>query len=49
VSGHLVATKTADSSGKAHWDPVGSASGLYLYLATDDQGHKFKGKIAVIK
>jgi hypothetical protein len=49
VSGHLVATKTADSSGKAHWDPAGSASGLYLYLATDDQGHKFKGKIAVLK
>jgi len=53
VSGRWVQT-LAGSSGKASWnlrnssgEPV--ASGIYLYLITDAQGNKIRGKLAIIR
>jgi hypothetical protein len=54
VSGHFVRELMADSTGAARWDrsnghgqPV--ASGLYVYLIRDPQGHTFIGQLALIK
>lgn len=53
VSGHLVTTIPV-TNGQAAWNLTTeggrlAASGLYIYLADDDQGHKTKGKIAIIR
>jgi hypothetical protein len=53
VSGHWI--KTIDSTGgKATWDLTNDsgekvASGIYLYLITDNQGQKTKGKLAIVR
>jgi hypothetical protein len=54
VSARWVATVTADSMGKAHWNLTNNsgdkvASGIYLYLITDGQGDKTRGTLTVIK
>ncbi|MBI3292166.1 MAG: T9SS type A sorting domain-containing protein [Elusimicrobia bacterium] len=53
VSGHLVKTLST-SSPSTTWDLTNDAgdpvaSGLYLYLLTNDQGQKVRGKLAVIR
>lgn len=53
VSGRWVKTLQA-SNGSAIWDLTTdsgdkAASGLYIYLITDDQGHKTRGKLAAIR
>jgi len=53
VSGRWVKTLQAPA-GAASWDLTNDAgdkvaSGLYLYLATDNQGHKTHGKFALIR
>src|SRR6185437_7659922 len=54
IAGHEVQAFSADGNGQASWnrknesgDTVGS--GIYLYLITDSQGDKAKGKLAIIK
>jgi hypothetical protein len=53
LSGHEVRTLSADN-GSASWDRTNDsgdkvASGIYLYLATDNQGNQSRGKLAIIK
>jgi hypothetical protein len=53
VSAHLVKTLTT-SNASVTWDLTNDsggtiASGIYVYLITDSQGDKVKGKVAVIK
>ena len=53
VSGHLVKTLTTSAS-SIPWDLTNDsgstvASGIYIYLITDSQGDKVRGKVAVIK
>lgn len=53
VSGHKVKELTA-VGGSVTWDLTDSsgdstASGIYIYLITDSQGNKVRGKIAIIK
>ena len=53
VSGHLVKTLTP-AVNSVTWDLTNDsgdkvASGVYLYLITDGQGNKARGKLAVIK
>jgi len=53
ASGHKVKELTTSES-KIDWDLKNDsgdkvASGIYLYVVTDDQGDKVKGKVAVIK
>jgi hypothetical protein len=53
VSGHL-ARDLGTVNGSVAWDLTNDsgdkvASGIYLYLITDSQGDKVKGKVAVIK
>jgi hypothetical protein len=53
INGELVKTLTEDA-GIATWDMTNEdgnevASGVYVYLATDDAGHKKTGKIVIIK
>ena len=53
VSGHLVRTLN-ESGGGASWDLTTDsgdkvASGVYVYLITDGQGDKVKGKAAIIR
>jgi hypothetical protein len=53
VSGHLIKTLNT-SNASVTWDLTNDsgdkvASGIYLYLITDSQGDKVKGKVAVIK
>jgi hypothetical protein len=52
ISGHWVQTLVGNAS--IPWDLKNSsgdlvASGLYLYLITDDQGQKLTGKFAIIR
>lgn len=52
VSAHLIKT-LGPASGSITWDlstdgGTQAASGLYIYLVTDDQGNKTKGKLAII-
>ncbi|MCK4666173.1 T9SS type A sorting domain-containing protein, partial [Candidatus Dependentiae bacterium] len=54
ISGELVIETDADNQPKWFWhlknqDGNRIASGVYLYVITNDQGEKKKGKIAVIK
>ena len=54
LSAHLVRTLPVDSTGMAKWDRKNSsgdpvASGIYLYLISDSQGHETKGKLAIIQ
>ena len=56
VSGHLIKTLGAQGSGLGTltWDLTNDsgstvASGIYIYLVTNDQGQKARGKLAVIK
>jgi hypothetical protein len=56
VSGHLVRTLSTQSSGLStvSWDLTNDsgdrvASGIYIYLATNDQGQQARGKVAVIR
>jgi len=56
VSGHLIKTLGPQTSalGTASWDLTNDAgekvaSGIYLYLITDSQGDKGRGKMAVIR
>ena len=54
LSGHAVRTLTADASGKVDWDRKNSsgdfvASGVYLYLVADKNGHETLGKLAIIR
>jgi len=55
VSGELVFEhEETDSSGMYGWDIVNSqgtkvASGVYIYLITNDRGEKKTGKLAIIK
>lgn len=54
VSGHFARQLMADSSGAAQWDRANEAgqkvaSGLYVYLISDPQGHTFTGQLAIIK
>jgi hypothetical protein len=54
VSARWVATLTADAGGKASWNLTNDsgervASGIYLYLITDSQGNKTRGKFTVIR
>jgi len=53
ISGHCIKTLPTSSSSIA-WDLTNDsgdrvASGIYIYLITDSQGDKVKGKVAVIK
>jgi hypothetical protein len=52
TSGHLV--REIDGSGQLTWDLKNKsgetvASGLFLYMVTDGQGNKTRGKVAVIR
>src|SRR5262249_13015274 len=54
VAGSHVVTLTADTNGKATWNLLNAsgdkvASGIYLYVITDSQGNKARGKLGVIK
>jgi hypothetical protein len=55
IVGELVYEKEEDTpSGELSWDVVNNngeklASGVYIYLITDNSGNKAKGKFAVIK
>jgi hypothetical protein len=54
ASGHKVKELSAQSSGLSTWDLTNDsgdkvASGVYIYLITDSQGDKVRGKVAVIK
>jgi hypothetical protein len=58
VSGHLIKTLGAQGSGlgtaSAIWDLTNDsgdrvASGIYIYVATNDQGQQAQGKVAVIR
>ena len=54
ASGHKVRELSAQNSGLSTWDLTNDsgdkvASGIYIYLITDSQGNKTKGKVAVIK
>jgi len=55
ISGQLVYNTEQDTPyGTLTWDVTNNkgsklASGVYIYLITDRQGHKAKGKVAVIK
>ena len=56
VSGHIVKTLGAQGSGlgTATWDLTNDsgdrvASGIYIYLVTNDQGQEARGKVVVIK
>jgi len=54
TSGHKVKELSAHSSGLSTWDLTNDsgdkvASGIYIYLITDSQGDKTKGKVAIIK
>ncbi len=53
VSGRWVKT-ISNASGHATWDLKNEdghsvAAGLYIYLVTDDQGHKARGKFGIIR
>jgi hypothetical protein len=53
VSGQLVKSLDA-TTGQATWNLQNDsgetvASGVYLYLVTDSQGHEHKGKLAVLQ
>ena len=54
VSGHKVKELSTQNSGLSTWDLTNDsgdkvASGIYVYLITDTQGDKVRGKVAVIK
>jgi hypothetical protein len=55
VSGRQVANKTLITiNGAASWDTRDDdgglvPAGLYVYLITDDHGHKTKGKLALVR
>ena len=55
IAGELVYNTDADTpSGELSWDVVNNsgqklASGVYIYIITDNQGHKKMGKFAVIR
>jgi hypothetical protein len=54
VAGHWVKSITASSSGSATWDLSTdsgdrAASGLYIFLITDDQNNKTSGKVVIVK
>ena len=54
ASGHKVKELSAQNSGLSTWDLTNDsgdkvASGIYLYIITDSQGDKVRGKVAVIK
>jgi hypothetical protein len=54
TSGHKVKELSSQNSGLSTWDLTNDsgdkvASGIYIYLITDSQGDKVKGKVAVIK
>ena len=54
VSGRLVREIRADSTGQGFWDRMNDsgdlvASGVYLYLVADGEGHHTKGKLAIIR
>ena len=53
VSGHLMRT-LGPADGKVTWDLKTdggdtAASGLYIFLITDNQGNTTKGKLAIIR
>jgi len=54
IAGHHVVTLPPVAGGSTPWNLKNQngdavASGLYLYLITDPQGHKTRGKVAVIR
>ncbi len=55
TNGNLVREINAtDTTGAVTWDLNNDngkkiASGMYLYLITNDRGHKLKGKLAIIR
>ena len=56
ISGHLIRTLGPQASGLGTvlWDLTNDsgdavASGIYIYLITDGQGNKTRGKVAIIK
>jgi hypothetical protein len=54
VSGHLVKTLSATTNPTTSWDLTNDsadrvASGVYIYLATNDQGQTARGKVVVIR
>jgi hypothetical protein len=54
ASGHIVKTLSTQTSVLSTWDLTNDsgdkvASGVYIYLITDSQGDKVRGKVAVIK
>jgi hypothetical protein len=55
LDGRKIKTLTApDTTGRVQWDLANeagqsAAAGIYLYVITDDAGHKTAGKVAILR